>query len=262
MARNSNNEQDKEIYKNYYNWGNSIREYHDRKKSLEWGSNPKPQVITHKIVKDRENIFNPISQLYYDDNLNKQMKSIEKVNIKNSIAKNYDRTLRMEQTYNLVNLKDKLKGFEGHPDYPAQQKEPAKKNLEVSKANYNILSNITLDKHNFLPYEKRPIIVEEKEELKPIKMNVVNFKDYDVISNKYKFNHDEKVKVDFKVSELNAANNYWKSRDYDFIRGRYIEDNKEDQFQLRRSEDQKIGVRVIENMISSKSNFYFINNLV
>ena len=111
---NFNDEQDKGIYQNINNWGSIVREYQHSKQNLAWGQNPKPEVITHKIIKDRENIFNPISQLYYDNNHNQQLKEREAINIKNSIAKNYDKALRMEQTFDIINLKDKLKGFESH----------------------------------------------------------------------------------------------------------------------------------------------------
>ena len=124
-------------------------------------------------------------------------------------------------------------------DYPTIKNQPIKKNLETSKANYNILSNITLDKQNFLPPEKRPIIKEEVEELKPVKINGKLYKDYDIISNNYKFNNEEKIKADYEISQLNAAKNFWKARDYDFFRGRYIDDKKEEEFQLKRSKEEK-----------------------
>lgn len=224
-----------------FEWDSYVKNYQEEKKSLAWGYNPKPQVLTHKIVKEKENIFNPVSQIYYDKEYNNNLKKLETGNIRDTIAKNTDRALRYEQTFNIINLKDKLKGFENHPDYPKYKTEPKKKNLENSRINYNILSNITADKHSYLPPEKRPIIKEEIETIKAQTVNVINYKDYDIITNKYKINHENKTNVDTQVNKLNAANNYWKTRDYHIVQGRFIDESKEQEFQSKRKDnDEKL----------------------
>jgi hypothetical protein len=225
-------------YHNYDNWKNSVKEYEHSKKNLEWGYNPRPEVMTHKIVKARENIFNPISQKYYDEGHNKVLKQAEKEKLIDTVAKNYDRTLRNEQTYNLINLKDKLKGFETHPDYPAYKTDNRKIKLETSKANYNIVSNITLDKHHYLAPDQRPEVREEVLENNLGKFGKVIPRDYDVITNKYRNNHEEKLKADFEISRLNAAKNYWKTHDYDFIQGKYIDEKKENEYKMKRVEGE------------------------
>jgi hypothetical protein len=230
------------IYHNYDNWKNSVKEYEHSKKNLEWGYNPRPQIMTHKIIKSRENIFNPISQKYYDESYNKALRQTEKEKLVDTVAKNYDRTLRNEQTYNIINLKDKLKGFESHPDYPEFKTDCRKIKLETSKANYNIVSNITLDKHHYLPPEQRPQITEEVKDsnIKSGKFGKVTPRDYDVITNKYKNFHEEKVKADFEIARLNAAKNYWKTHDYDHIQGKYIDDKKEKEYLSKRKQDELI----------------------
>jgi hypothetical protein len=234
-------EQDTSIYHNYGQWANSVREYEYNKKNLAWGSNPSPKIITHKIVKEKENIFNPISQLYHNPQINSSLRERESKVIKDSIAKNFDRVLRNEQTFDIINLKDKLKGFEKHPDYPIIKQDPRKINLEQSRANYNIVSNITLDKHNFLPPEQRPTVNDEFDikSIQPQKIKLQTYKDYDVITNKYKLNHDEKVKTEKEISKYAAANNYWKKRDYDLIQGKFIDQEKENNFINKRKDIQE-----------------------
>ncbi len=223
--------------KNYNNWSNHIKEIEHSKRNLEWGSNPKPNIISHKFMKERENIFNPVSQQYHNDNLRNSIIKSEKEILTNEIAKNYDKALRIQQTYDIINLKDKFKAFQGHPDYPHNKgEENIKKKLESSHVNYNILSNITLDKHNFLPPEKRPVI----ETLKHVKENPVQakyYKDYDLLSNNYKRNHEDKIKVDKQIAEFTSAKNYWKTHDYDLINGKFFDNHKEEEFKQKRQED-------------------------
>jgi len=66
--------------------------------------------------------------------------------------------LRYEQTFDIISLSDKLTGFEKHADYPHFKSDIKKKTLMTNKVNYHILSNITLDKQNFLPPDQRPVI--------------------------------------------------------------------------------------------------------
>lgn len=58
----------------------------------------------------------------------------------------------------MISLRDKLRGFENHPDYPVMKSDIKKKKGLENNLNYNIMTNITLDKHNFLPPENRPFV--------------------------------------------------------------------------------------------------------
>lgn len=139
-----------------YNWSQEIKNYESQKKHLTYEVPKKPEVITHKIVKQNDLIYNPILQSYNDKEYENKMKQNEKSTIINTIAKNADNKLRIEQSYNIINLQDRLKGMENHPNYPKENLQRVKKNLDTSKAEYNIISNIGLDKHNFLKPEFRP----------------------------------------------------------------------------------------------------------
>lgn len=72
-----------------------------------------------------------------------------------------DRAIRYEQTFDLVNFDNKLKGLENNPDYPKEKPwyfRPGKD----THADYNILSNIQLTEHHFNHPDKRPPPEEEK----------------------------------------------------------------------------------------------------
>jgi hypothetical protein len=200
--------------------------------------NPSPKIITHKMVKEKENIFNPISQKYHDENLNNHLKSKETLMIKESIAKNYDRSLRNEQTYDVINLKDKLKGLESHSDYPIYKNDARRKKLENSKINYNIISNINLNNHNYLPPENRPNIPNVEEEVRTYKINAWNNRDYDIITNDYKVDNPNKSKADREINKYIAASTYWRTHDYDPIQGRYCDEDKNREYWNKVREDE------------------------
>lgn len=71
------------------------------------------------------------------------------------LAKNKDRALRYEQTYNVLNFENKLGGLEDRPDYPKEKPwyfRPERDSL----VDYNIISNYSLKDHHYDAPEKRP----------------------------------------------------------------------------------------------------------
>ena len=105
-----------ELFPQEINWPKALIDYDYSKRNLEWKFNKKPFIRNQKLIKKIENQFHPILQKYYDDKINIAMNNNEKIDLKNQLAKNYDYQLKYEQAYNIINLKDKLKGFENHPN--------------------------------------------------------------------------------------------------------------------------------------------------
>ena len=137
-------------------WTKEIKEYDHKRKNLEWGKNEKPELITTKKVKEAENFYDPILQKYKDKQIEEQVKKTEKENMINNLAKTKDNQMRIEQTYDLINLHDKLKEFKQDPNYPREKSQRVRKNVEGTNVKYNILSNENFAKHHFDKPEKRP----------------------------------------------------------------------------------------------------------
>lgn len=130
------------------NWSNSIRDY-----SYKYSNNPYKmeynQRSINRMISDSDRAYNPILQKYNDPIKEKQIRQIENNKLINNIAKYQDNNIRKEQTFNIINLQDKLKGLEGDPNYPKSKMEiKQKNNLMNSRLDYNIISNIPLSEYN------------------------------------------------------------------------------------------------------------------
>ena len=179
-----------------YNWENQIKKYDYNRTHLGWGSNPVPKRITNQMVKRNDVVYNPILQKYNDRQYDTNLLRKEKSEILSSIVTNQDNQLRIEQTYNIINLRDRLKGFENHPNYPIQKDliNKRKKIIHDSK-DYNIISNLPLSAHHFDKPEKRPKC--NNSELNKKQKYLYDFghqKDYNIITTEYKSFNDEKEK--------------------------------------------------------------------
>lgn len=153
------------------------------------------------------------------------------------MAKNKDNALRYEQTYNVLNFENKLAGLEKRPDYPKEKPwyfRPERDSL----VDYNIISNHSLQEHHFAAPEKRPHCEEFQVNI-PENLNK-NFKDYNIVSNKYLEHHDDKVVADERVLRAEAAQRYWKTHDFDPVKGEFYDQKKEDIFQEDRGTEALI----------------------
>ena len=227
-----------DIITNETNWSEDIKKYNYNKKILPWGYNPRPQYIKEEIIKSLDTYFNPITQKYKDKEYDNELRKLEKKDIIDKISLNYDKELRVIQTYDIINLQDKLKGFENHPDYPKYKKNNSafkKINHLSTKENYNIISNISLSQHHYDKPENRP-----KYDLKSSigrhikKINFRNYKDYNIISNKYNEYDKEKKDIDRELQKIEASKKFCKSMDYDIIKGIYVDSEKEKKYQEER----------------------------
>lgn len=214
-----------------FDWGKEVNDYTAKKKQVYENFHP-VQKVTHKSIKHLEAFYNPITQKYNDPSIQIRNKQIEKETLPVKISKYYDKSLRYEQTFDIINLKDKLKVFEGHPDYPQQKIEVGanKKNLETSRVDYNILSNKHLQEHHFDKPENRPYKSTNNKSQNPYK-KVWNNKDYDIISNKYLVDDSQKKSTNEVIFNIESANKYWKTHNFDPIVGAYYSKEKENKYQ-------------------------------
>ena len=222
-----------------YNWENQIKKYDYNRTHLAWEKNPYPEKITSKMIKQNDLYFNPILQKYNDKEYDKKLFQKEKSEIITTIIKNQDNQLKKEQTFNIINLQDRLKGFEKHPNYPIEKDLINKrKNINYDSKNYNILSNLPLNQHHYDKPENRPKCTISEYTKKP-KCFYRQERDFDIISTKYKNFNDEKVNIDNEIAKIKTANIFYKNNDYNPIKGVYYNQEKEQEYQEKIKEEQK-----------------------
>lgn len=224
---------------NNYQWGAETAKYQESKKHLGWEGNCRNTRITHKDVKTAEIFFNPITQKYTDSTIQDKIKSEEKRILPAKISNFYDKSLRYEQTFDIINLKDKLKMFKDHPDYPKERQDFGNKIVkDMSKIDYNILSNLKLKEHHYEKPEKRPSKQSTTPKVKPKMKQAWAFKDFDIITNKYVDNHQLKATTEEQAFKLESASKYWKTHEFDSIVGKFYNKTTEEAFQKQQKDKE------------------------
>lgn len=93
--------------------------------------------------------------MYTNPSTEAAVKKAEQQNMIDVLASNKDRALRYEQTYNVLNFDNKLKGLEQRDNYPKDKPWYFRPGKDTN-CDYNIISNIDMQEHHFQPPEKRP----------------------------------------------------------------------------------------------------------
>ena len=245
-----------------YSWKDDIKKYMYNKTNIGWDSKETYQPkITSKMIKANDMVFNPILQKYNDPKLESSLQKKENSAIISEIIKNQDNQLKVEQTFNIINLKDRLKGLENDPNYPSMKDLiHSRKRIDNCPKNYNILSNLPLTCHHFDKPENRPNFnfSEPKKGKKIFKFGTE--RDFDIISTKYKQFNNEKNEVDKEVQKIKTAKIFYKKNDYNIIKGEFYNKEKEEEFQKKRKEEQRTwGIERFNNMpkcVKGKSDIY------
>ena len=235
---------DNAIEPNDSKWGQKLRDYKDSKKVFNYDPKIFPKHITTKMIFDSQRQFNPITQKYYDEKKDEKIAKKSKNTLISMISNGYDKQLEVESTYDIINLKNKLQYF-NYEDLPKKSKAEFRKNdnqFNYEKNNvkpYNIISNLSLRKHNFVSPELRPInddeLIKSDEGLGYKRSNLINkvninekfSRDFDIINNRYKMFNNEKMYTEKQIQNLNAIKKTQNNKTYDIIRARFINPNLE-----------------------------------
>ena len=245
-----------------YNWKDDINKYSYNKTHTSWGNaNIKDPRITAQLVKRNDNFFNPILQTYSDLKFDKQIREKEKSATTKEIIKNLDNQLKIEQTYNIINLQDRLKGFENHPNYPVMKDLiHSRKRIENNPKTFNIISNLPFTIHHYDKPENRPKNANSEPKKGRMKYKFGGERDFDIISTRYKHFNNEKNEVDREVKKIKTAQIFYKKNDYNPIKGEFYNKEKEEEFQKKRLEEQKNwGIERFNNLpkcVKGKSDIY------
>ena len=199
-------------------WGKHLKDYEYSKKNLEWKFNPKPKYITHKQLLYNDIEFNPITQRYSDENVENEMKKKEEKIIKKAISQNYEKQFLHQQEYDIIN--NRLKRFS--QDKIIKNK---KKFSSDSNVPYNIISNISLNIHNPIAPNQRDKYIEPEIKKNPIVIKSYLYKDYDILTNKYKHFDNEKKKIDNEFEKLTSISQLNNRKDYDIIKNKFYNDD-------------------------------------
>ena len=236
--REKNYESKEAILPNDKKWSEKIANYNLERTSYNFSRNDYPERVTHKYIKEEENSFHPIIQRYSDKARDNSIAQNDKKNSINDMSKAYDNELSLESTYNIINLRNKLKGLNYSEDKYIHHRKVKNEKDDLYYKPYNIITNNSFKLQHYLPpnmRDKIPSLEKCTQGIMPIK-NKRNYiidkyiRDYNIISNKYNSFHTEKEKTEKEIQTLEAAKKVQNLQTYDIIKRKFINPEIEEKF--------------------------------
>ena len=206
-------------------WSEHLRQYKMQKSRVPWAQeDQKATVVITRFQKAREERqFDPILQRLRDPSAERTRYACEGQLRSTMVQGAQEKQARYSQTFNIISNASHI---------PLPEPSFASRNLPPNtRLKYNILSNEGFDKHHYAAPEDRP---ENKEETKEFK-KLAKRRDFDVLSNKYITDHAQKAKTDHMAAREMAAYSFWQTHDYDPLRAKYYDREKETAFKGERS---------------------------
>jgi len=265
--RERNLESKEAILPNDKKWSEKINNYNLERTSFNFSRNDYPERVTHKFIKEEENSFDPITQRYSDKAKDNAIVQNEKKNNINDMSKAYDNELSLESTYNIINLRNKLKGLNYSEDKYIHHRKVKNDIEDPYYKPYNIITNNSFKVQHYLPPNMRKIFPSVEtctEGTMPMKNKRIYFndkyiRDYNIISNKYNTFDKEKAQTEKEIQTLEAAKKVQNLQNYDIIKRKFINPEIEEKFRkmLEQSQKKKIS-EAFKDKIKNKN--YIVSN--
>jgi len=201
----------------------------------------KPKRVTAYEKKRQETQYHPILQTFTQPTREKAAQDFESSGQITAINKARDRQVATESRFNIITMEDKRRGLPKQPEpsvdamtasFDPSIERPTFRHPLDSCFQYNIVSNLPLTTHHYTAPDLRPNVDESAGEPKPRLQHVAGLpRDFNILSNKYRDSHDEKVALEREVQRRTAAKKYWETHDYEPLTCTYLDPSKEDAFQ-------------------------------
>ena len=195
---------------------------------------PVPDLIT-TFQKSREDAaVNPILQKFNDSSAEERLKSVEAGSKTRVLNEAWDRQLRREQHFDIINQVPK-KGHIHEVPYVQRLKPPS---LITATRNegYDILSTLGHDQHHWAPPDKRPLRIPTPPK-KQRNLTAVNQpRGYDIISNRFDEHHSPQSEWQAQNNRQRTVEKYWDARDFNPVTCSYYDTEKEEFYNKRMKE--------------------------
>jgi len=230
-------------------WGEELRQYDEKRLACsDEFFQGRQEKFSHAHIKAREQVFNPLLQLYRDPNQEEESRMSEMARTLQSLNAARDKQLMEETTYNVVTNEERLPPGKDHlstipkdmaglagrksrrPDKPRMTRgADAPPRFLNTFADFNIVTNRPHDEHNTSlamtgcrPRPSDPIKEPRAKLIPPF-----NIRDFNIVNNKYYAHNEEKERMEKTISLLEATKKFRKTNRFDPLLGVFNERDEE-----------------------------------
>eukprot|EP00747_Dinoflagellata_sp_TGD_P164192 gnl/TRDRNA2_/TRDRNA2_183756_c0_seq1.p1 gnl/TRDRNA2_/TRDRNA2_183756_c0~~gnl/TRDRNA2_/TRDRNA2_183756_c0_seq1.p1 ORF type:complete len:580 (-),score=86.22 gnl/TRDRNA2_/TRDRNA2_183756_c0_seq1:215-1954(-) len=223
-------------------WAQDLKSYErEKRRVVDEGLLRGPQVrVVNGMVKAQERVFDPVLQRYRDNQTELNQRRSEEKERVGHLNRAMDIQILREQPFHIINHASKIEAI--YPDQDPmkvgknkRKKEGRSGSFPTTTLDYNILSNLPMDVHHWAKPEDRPHCAERIGKQRQVPNFLV--KDYNIVTNRYLDDHEEKITRDKDLNLLEATQKYMKSNRLDPVTQQFADPRNE--VRVRAAEDAR-----------------------
>lgn len=195
----------------------------------------KPRRVTHAEISRKQVEYNPITQTWRDESRERAARERDKEETLRAQNQAMDRQLANQRsTHDVLNHQRRRHGL---PDpqqelgltFPVKKREQRLAHPLDSMVPYNIISGLSVEEHHWTPPDQRPQVPPPREDTK-LRSVTQQPRDYNVLSNQYKREHEERTAAEAERARRVAAERYWATHDYNVLTTQFYDPRKEEHY--------------------------------
>mmetsp|Transcript_43428 Transcript_43428/g.113023 ORF Transcript_43428/g.113023 Transcript_43428/m.113023 type:complete len:417 (-) Transcript_43428:419-1669(-) len=218
-------------FANASDWNEGLRRYREKKSTPVYAEMPKVERVTRREKALEETAFNPITQQYVVQEKEMERTQEFKQALTSTINSAKDKQLRTETQYDIINFATRQPGL---PQPDAKRPSPHASIGQRSRADFDIISN----QMRTTSAEVDTTGAASRVPVKPSRSMAMR-REYDVISNKFFKDHDEREVDEYNASLERGTKEFWRTRNFDPVTCRYYDSEKEAYYRELREEAKK-----------------------
>jgi hypothetical protein len=223
-------------------WGELLQNYKISQTHVPWAANQRetPEFRTSYNIKRQERAYDPVLCKFRDPSMEQTFKHLEHGHKSQARANGVSHAAERNQSFNIIN--NMLSKANRHALRKSTDSfTRTKPKVPDSRTPFNILSNKDYpegsaqhtsmkDTANMKAWINSQGSITHPEKLVHHAPGTQEH-DFNIVSNKYMTNHDDKERMDNDAAKALAASKYWQTHNYDAIAGKFCDPQKENQFQ-------------------------------
>jgi len=210
-------------------WKAEIKAHeHEKRRFVHEGmlKGPTVRMDQGQILK-QEREFDPLLQRFRDDGREAKQRALEEKERVSHLNRALDVQIMREQNQHIISMESRTAPLEKRVESsPYDVADANTMSMPTTMTDYNIISNLPSDKHHWAKPEDRPRCVER--DPRPRKVQACQLRDFNIVSNRYLDDHEEKAKRDWKLNNLEVTHKYQQRNLFDPVMQKFNEKEVEE----------------------------------
>lgn len=214
---------------NATSWTAEIQSHeHEKRRFVDPSFCKAPAVkIDRSTIMNAEREYDPLLQRWRDDEKEAKQLALEERERISHLNRALDVQILREHPYHVTSQESRIEPLENKTQRrPIDMMDPNTFSMPQTCVDYNILSNLPFELHHPGKPEERPRATERDPKVR--KKQSAQLRDFNIVSNRYLNDHDEKTNRDAKLNALLATEKYRERNRFDPLAQKFSETDVEE----------------------------------